>query len=327
MNNCLYNIVIILFLLAIFNKTNGKETFSQDQSCSGKINKEGHRWNGDDCKGVYNSLIKNGDWEQERIDNWCKNTPNCKLNIPVQQPEQVQQPVRRSEPVSEQVPVQQPQQSGSCSTCISTKISNPACLHKGYRGWDFLGNNVHKSKYNDINDDDLSNVGSLCNNKINENEDRIDIKTKIDDNKEYVLLVLTNNKFMDIKKIKGSDLVNMEKKRGNDRKTVEVQGKFFPISYWKLNFFFEHEKTIEGKKNYIGYSDHEEHTGKNIQNLFILTDNLDVMNMDNNKIIEGLKWLCCDCKLIQWKEVEDSVYNIEKYIPCDLDNIKINKIK
>ena len=29
MNNCLYNLIIILFLLAIFNKTNGKETFAE----------------------------------------------------------------------------------------------------------------------------------------------------------------------------------------------------------------------------------------------------------------------------------------------------------
>ena len=149
----------------------------------------------------------------------------------------------------------------------------------------------------------------------------------LSDNKEYVLFVLTSNKFMDVKKIKGSDLVNMEKKRGNDRKTVEVQGNFFPISFWKLNIFFEHEKTIEGKKYYIGYSDHEEHSGTNIQNLFILTDNLDIMNMNDNIIKNGLKEVCCDCKLIKWNEVEDSVYNIENYIPCNFDNIKINKQK
>ena len=43
MNNCLYNLIIILFLLAIFNKTNGKETFAETAAvrcCKGDSDKK-----------------------------------------------------------------------------------------------------------------------------------------------------------------------------------------------------------------------------------------------------------------------------------------------
>ena len=91
-----------------------------------------------------------------------------------------------------------------------------------------------------------------------------------------------------------------------------------------LELFFEYEKIINGKKYFIGYSDLDRDFG-NLQNLVILTDNLQVMNMNDSKIKDIFRELCNKCNLIQWKKVGDNLY-IDKYMPCGIDYFNINKI-
>ena len=361
MNNCLYNLIIILFLLAIFNKTNGKETFAETAAvrcCKGDSDDKitmAEKWGGygcndnktfDDakvlcnnagfnlCKGSKLKTQKGSGCGFDKKQIWIQGGKTCRGNDsncqdvaaePVQQqPEPVQQ---QSEPVSQPESVSQPG-----SLCKSIKISNPACKQKGYRGWDFLGNNIHKCKYNDPLDENLSNVGTLCDKEINENDDRIDIKKvingkqKIEEDKDYVVLLLTSGsqQFLDIKKIKGSEIVNKGKLRNRDRRTFELVN-FSPLmNEMSLEFFFEYEKKINGRKYFIGYSDLDRDFG-NLQNLVILTDNLQVMNMNDNKIKDIFRELCNECKLIQWKKVGDNLY-IDKYMPCGIDYFNINKI-
>ena len=197
---------------------------------------------------------------------------------------------------------------------------------------EFLDNANHKCKYNDPLDENLSNVGTLCDKEINENDDRIDIKKvingkqKIEEDKDYVVLLLTSGsqQFLDIKKIKGSEIVNKGKLRNRDRRTFELVN-FSPLmNEMSLEFFFEYEKKINGEKYFIGYSDLDRDFG-NLQNLVILTDNLQVMNMNDNKIKDIFRELCNECNLIQWKKVGDNLY-IDKYMPCGIDYFNINKI-
>ena len=314
MNNCLINIIIIIILLAIFSKSNIKETFA----C--RIEKR--------CptKEEILAVAKEERWPKFDAGNTIT---DCHIDMGDKGPHKHKKEVEVCDDTEQ---VSQPKQSSSGSLCKSIKISNPGCPDKGYRGWNFLDNANHKCKYNDPLDENLSNVASLCDKEINENDDRIDIKKvingkqKIEEDKEYVVLLLTSGskQFLDIKKIKGSEIVNKGKLRNRDKRTYELVNFSELINAMSLELFFEYEKIINGKKYFIGYSDLDRDFG-NIQNLVILTENLEVMNMNDSKIKDIFRELCNKCNLIQWKKVGNNFY-IEKYISCGIDNFNINKI-